>query len=103
MITKTTGRETNEKVHLDRLYGRRSYRSCTAACHGANADRCELPALALLGAAFLRRDREEMVGRTWAEAEFFDLPRRRAAGRGGPSEVLGRRRHGIGAGGARRR
>ena len=41
--------------------------------------------------------------RARAEAEFFDLPRRRAASRSGAGEVLGRRRHGIGAGGARRR
>ena len=69
----------------------------------ADGDQGQLPAGAVLVAAVLRREPEGLVGGAGTEAGVQHLPRRRAADRRVGREVVGRRRHGLGARGAGRR
>ena len=69
---------------------------------GADRNQGQLPAGALLVAAVLRRRREGLVRRGRPQAGLQHLPGRRAADRRLGVEVVGRRRHRVGAGGARR-
>ena len=69
----------------------------------ADGNQGQLPARAVLVAAVLRREPERLVGGAGTEARVQHLSGRRAADRRFGREVVGRRRHGLGARGAGRR